>query len=120
MWAMMGSMDWIRRNMTAIGIVVVFAMALPFLLVLFGIVAFGDQADDLQQHAKGDGRDLYLVTYEFDDGLVWTHRCQALHNGQDAIIRAEVYGDAAYAQINYWGRSFLRGGPQQFGGGPEK
>jgi hypothetical protein len=40
MWAMMGSMDWIRRNMTAIGIVVVFAMALPFLLVLFGIVAF--------------------------------------------------------------------------------
>jgi len=69
-------------------------------------------------NAKGDGRDLYLVTYEFDDGLVWTHRCQALHNGQDAIIRAEVYGDAAYAQINYWGRSFLRGGPQQFGGGP--
>jgi predicted dehydrogenase len=69
-------------------------------------------------NAKGDGRDLYLVTYEFEDGLVWTHRCQALHNGQDAIIRAEVYGDVAYAQINYWGRSFLRGGPQQFGGGP--
>ena len=68
-------------------------------------------------NAKGDGRDLYLVTYEFEDGLVWTHRCQALHNGQDAIIRAEIYGDAAYAQINYWGRSFLRGGPQQFGGG---
>lgn len=69
-------------------------------------------------NANGDGRDLYLVTYEFEDGLVWTHRCQALHNGQDAIIRAEIYGDAAYAQINYWGRSFLRGGPQQFGGGP--
>jgi hypothetical protein len=33
-------MDWIRRNMTAIGLIVVFAMLLPFLLVLFGVVAF--------------------------------------------------------------------------------
>ena len=69
-------------------------------------------------NAQGDGRDLYLVSYEFDDGLVWTHRCQALNNGQDALIRCEVYGDAAYAHINYWGKSFLRGGPKQFGGGP--
>lgn len=68
--------------------------------------------------AHGDGRDLYLVTYEFDDGLAWTHRCQALANGQDAIIRCEVYGDDAYAHVNYWGRSFLRGGPSQYGGGP--
>jgi len=67
--------------------------------------------------AHGDGREVYLVTYEFADGLVWTHRCQALRNGQDNIIRCEVYGDAAYAQINYWGKSFLRGGPKQFGGG---
>ncbi len=69
-------------------------------------------------NGHGDGRDLYLVTYEFADGLVWSHRCQALANGQDAIIRCEVYGDAAYAHVNYWGKSFLRGGPQQFGGGP--
>jgi predicted dehydrogenase len=68
--------------------------------------------------AHGDGRDLYMVTYEFDDGLVWTHRCQALANGQDALIRCEVYGDKAYAHINYWGKSFLRGGPSQYGGGP--
>lgn len=67
---------------------------------------------------RGEGRDLYLVTYEFDDGLVWTHRCQALRNGQDDIIRCEVYGDTAYAHINYWGKSFLRGGPRQYGGGP--
>jgi predicted dehydrogenase len=66
----------------------------------------------------GDGRELYLVTYEFDDGLVWTHRCQALGNAQDNIIRADIYGASAYAQINYWGRSFLRGGKQQYGGGP--
>jgi myo-inositol 2-dehydrogenase / D-chiro-inositol 1-dehydrogenase len=71
-----------------------------------------------RKNAQGDGRDVYVVSYEFDDGLVWTHRCQALQNGQDAIIRCEVYGEKAYAHINYWGRSFLRGGPQQYGGGP--
>lgn len=37
---MMVPMDWIRRNMTAIVIVVVFAMALPFLLALFGMSWF--------------------------------------------------------------------------------
>ena len=69
-------------------------------------------------NAQGDGREVYLVNYEFDDGLAWTHRCQALRNGEDDIIRATVYGDAAHALINYWGRSYLRGGKQQFGGGP--
>jgi hypothetical protein len=33
-------MDWIRDNMTVIGIVVVLAMLLPFLLVLFGVIVF--------------------------------------------------------------------------------
>lgn len=33
-------MEWLRRNMTSIGILVVIAMAMPFVLVLFGIVVF--------------------------------------------------------------------------------
>lgn len=68
-------------------------------------------------NAQGDGRDLYLVTYEFDDGLVWTHRCQALNNNADNIIRCNLFGTAANAEINYWGKSFLRGGPKHYGGG---
>ena len=67
-------------------------------------------------NAQGDGRDLYLVTYEFEDGLVWTHRCQALNNNADSIIRCELFGDAANAQLDYYGKSFLRGGPKQYGG----
>ncbi len=66
---------------------------------------------------QGDGNDVYTVTYEFDDGLVWTHRCQALRNAQDDILLCEIYGDAAYAILNYNGKSFLRGGHQQYGGG---
>ena len=68
-------------------------------------------------NAQGESREVYLVTYEFDDGLVWTHRCQALGNKADNIIRCDLFGDNANAQINYWGRSFLRGGPQHYGGG---
>jgi predicted dehydrogenase len=71
----------------------------------------------VRANAKGDGRDVYLVTYEFDDGLLWTHRCQALDNVEDAIIRTRIFGDTAHAEINYWGRSFLRGGKHQYGGG---
>jgi hypothetical protein len=33
-------MDWIRKNMTTIGIVVALAMLLPFLTVLIGVVIF--------------------------------------------------------------------------------
>jgi hypothetical protein len=33
-------MEWLRENMSAIGIIVVIALALPFVLVLFGIVLF--------------------------------------------------------------------------------
>jgi hypothetical protein len=36
----MTSMDWIRDNMKTIGIIVVLAMALPFLLVLLGVITF--------------------------------------------------------------------------------
>ena len=35
-----GAMDWIRDNLRLIVIIVVAAMALPFLLTLAGIVAF--------------------------------------------------------------------------------
>jgi hypothetical protein len=36
----MAGMDWIRDNIKVIGAIVVLAMALPFLLVLLGIITF--------------------------------------------------------------------------------
>jgi hypothetical protein len=36
----MVAMDWIRDNLKMIGLVVVAAMAMPFLLVLMGIIRF--------------------------------------------------------------------------------
>jgi myo-inositol 2-dehydrogenase / D-chiro-inositol 1-dehydrogenase len=66
---------------------------------------------------RTDFREVYLVTYEFADGLLWTHRCQSLRNQLDWALKADVYGESASALISYRGKSYLRGGQQHFGGG---
>ena len=62
-------------------------------------------------------REIYLVTYEFDDGLLWTHRCQSLANELEWALKLDAYGDKATALVSYRGKSYLRGGPQHYGGG---
>lgn len=66
---------------------------------------------------RSDFRQVYLVTYEFDDGLLWTHRCQSLRNELEWALKVDVYGDRATALVSYRGRSYLRGGPMHYGGG---
>jgi len=66
---------------------------------------------------RDDYREIYLVTYEFDDGLLWTHRCQSLHNQLEWALNLNAYGDQATALVSYRGKSYLRGGPKHFGGG---
>ncbi len=66
---------------------------------------------------RDDYREIYLVTYEFDDGLLWTHRCQSLNNQLDWALNLTAYGDKATALVSYRGRSYLKGGPKHFGGG---
>lgn len=66
---------------------------------------------------RDDYREIYLVTYEFDDGTLWTHRCQSLNNQLEWALNLTAFGDLATAQISYRGKSYLRGGPQHFGGG---
>jgi predicted dehydrogenase len=70
-----------------------------------------------RDNANGDGREIYMVTYEFDDGLVWTHHCQALNNSGGGGIKCEAFGDIASAMIPYGGKAYLRGGPKHYGGG---
>lgn len=66
---------------------------------------------------RSEFREIYLVTYEFEDGLLWTHRCQSLHNELEWALKADVYGDRATALVSYRGKSYLRGGPKHYGGG---
>ncbi|MCX7886519.1 MAG: Gfo/Idh/MocA family oxidoreductase [Verrucomicrobiae bacterium] len=65
----------------------------------------------------GDMHDVTEVIYEFADGLVLNHCSQALKNNAPERLTCVVYGTLAHAEINYWGRSFLKGGPKHFGGG---
>ncbi|MCX7825067.1 MAG: Gfo/Idh/MocA family oxidoreductase [Verrucomicrobiae bacterium] len=62
-------------------------------------------------------REVYLVTYEFDDGLLWTHRVQSLKNELEWALKLDAYGSIATALVSYRGRSYLRGGPKHYGGG---
>ncbi len=69
--------------------------------------------------AHGDSHDMYGITYEFDDGLFWTHTGR--HSGgqkgpQDPLATCEFLGDA-YMIIGYGGRALIRGGPGHYAGG---
>jgi predicted dehydrogenase len=66
---------------------------------------------------RNDFREVYLVTYEFDDGVLWTHRCQSLANQLEWALNLNAYGDKATALVSYRGKSYLRGGPKHYGGG---
>jgi len=44
-------------------------------------------------------REIYLVTYEFDDGLLWTHRVQSLKNELEWRLKLSAYGDRATALV---------------------
>jgi predicted dehydrogenase len=70
-----------------------------------------------RQNPRDDYREVYLITYEFDDGVLWTHRCQSLRNQLEWALDLTAYGDQATATISYRGKSFLRGGPKHYGGG---
>lgn len=66
----------------------------------------------------GTSRDVCSVVYQYANGVVHNHFGQSLKNNTDGALVAVFYGQTAYAQINYWGKAFVRGGPQQYNGGP--
>lgn len=70
-----------------------------------------------RQNPRDDYREIYLITYEFDDGLLWTHRCQSLRNQLDWALNFTAFGEQATATVSYRGKSFLKGGPKHYGGG---
>jgi len=64
-----------------------------------------------------DFREIYLVTYEFEDGLLWTHRVHTIRNELEWTLKLDAYGEKATALVSYRGKSYLRGGPKHYGGG---
>jgi predicted dehydrogenase len=65
----------------------------------------------------GDGRDVCSVVYDYADGLVHNHFGQALKNNTDGELSCRVFGQAANALVNYWGKAYVRGGAKHYPGG---
>ena len=66
----------------------------------------------------GDSHDVCSVIYHYADGLVHNHFGQALANNKGSVLLATFHVQLANAQINYFGKSFVRGGPKHYGSGP--
>jgi predicted dehydrogenase len=67
----------------------------------------------------GDSHDMYGITYEFEDGLIWTHtgrHARGVTGPEDPLATCEFLGDA-YMKIGYGGRALIRSGPQHYPGG---
>lgn len=58
----------------------------------------------------GDGRDVCSVVYKYPGGIVHNHFGQALKNNTDGRISCHVYGQTANALIDYFSKSYVRGG----------
>ena len=67
------------------------------------------------RNPRDDYREVYHLTYEFDDGLVWTHIGQSLNNQEDWALGLRAFGELATAVVNYRGKSYLHGGPKHYG-----
>jgi len=65
----------------------------------------------------GDAHDVCSVVYQYASGLVHNHFGQGLANATDSALLAVFNGQTAHAQINYWGKAYVRGGPQSYNGG---
>jgi len=67
----------------------------------------------------GDSHDMFGITFEFADGLIWTHsgrHARGQTGPDDPLATCEFLGDA-YMKIGYGGRALIRGGSQHYGGG---
>lgn len=68
----------------------------------------------------GDALDSSIVTYQFDDGMLWLHQ-GILGMYHDWIrtgrLTASLQGTQAAACLSYAGKSYVRGGSRHFSGG---
>lgn len=70
----------------------------------------------------GDTRDVYSITYRFEDGLVWNHRGEHVPNLWPFTCNCTAYGQGAYFEGDYSGetQTWVRGGKMAYRGGQIK
>lgn len=74
-----------------------------------------------RRNPQGRALDSVGVLFTFEDGLVWNHQsmkgmCDDWFSAQGSLAGI-IQGRDANARLSYWGRAYVRGGGQQYGGG---
>lgn len=57
----------------------------------------------------GDSHDVFQLLFEFENGLILSHRGKHLNNQTGFNVIAEAQGQTGYGQICYGGKSLLKG-----------
>ncbi len=73
-----------------------------------------------RQTPHGDAQDTYCVVYTMEDGLTWTHQSAGgpTHDWlKQGSLEGSIQGSAGAARLAYWGKAYVRGGPQHYAGG---
>jgi len=71
-----------------------------------------------RKNPVGDSHDVFSITYEFADGTLLNHVGEHLQNNNaEPFCGCFAYGQGAYMQGEYNGKTWLRGGAQGFKGG---
>ncbi len=69
----------------------------------------------------GDSMDTTCVMYSFEDGMVWNHQSPKGTSedwfSSNGSLAAGFQGADASARMSYWGKAYVRGGKQNYGGG---
>lgn len=65
----------------------------------------------------GDTRDVYSITYQYENGLVQNHRGEHLRNTHGFTCRCSAWGDQGYAEIGYHDKAWVRGNKGGYRGG---
>ncbi|MBE0537391.1 MAG: Gfo/Idh/MocA family oxidoreductase [Phycisphaerae bacterium] len=65
----------------------------------------------------GNTRDVYSITYQYENGLIQNHRGEHLRNTHEFLCRCAAWGDAGFAEIGYMGKAWARGNKGGYAGG---
>jgi len=68
----------------------------------------------------GDTRDVYSITYQFENGLILNHRGEHLRNTHGFGCSCVAYGEYGYAETTYNGKAWVRGNKGGYRGGEVK
>ena len=64
----------------------------------------------------GDSHDVFQLLFEFENGLIASHRGKHLNNQTGFDVVCQVQGQTGFAQVGYGGKASLKGRDDGYNG----